>query len=85
MFSTKHCFGKKSNKNDKISFAVHARVHLRVLMTLKSWAVGMRNAILRNQLKCFAEEYDKSPESSAHTIRPMGLRDAIQLTKFYIT
>ena len=29
----------------------HARAHLRALMTQISCAVGMRNAILRNQLK----------------------------------
>ena len=45
----------------------------------------MRNAILRNHPKCFAEEHDESSESSAVTIRPMGLRNAIYLTKLYIT
>ena len=30
-----------------------ARAHVRALMTRKSCAVGMRNAILRNYLKCF--------------------------------
>ena len=30
---------------------VHARAHLRALITRKSCAVGMRNAILRNYLK----------------------------------
>ena len=31
---------------------VRARANLRALMTRKSCAVGMRNAILRNHLKC---------------------------------
>ena len=32
---------------------MRARAHVRALMTQKSCAVEMRNAILRNYLKCF--------------------------------
>ena len=36
---------------NSLTFA-HARAHVRALMTRKSCAVGMHNAIIRNYLKC---------------------------------
>ena len=46
-----HLFRYRAQFGGNLSRFVRARAHVRALMTRKSCAVGMRNAILRNYLK----------------------------------
>ena len=46
-----HLFRYRAQFVGNLSRFVRARAHVRALMTRKSCAVGMRNAILRNYLK----------------------------------